>query len=527
MSKILKLLNLFLFLFLAACSSAPVKNLRINIRSEPYSLDPRVARDLPSQTITKMFFDGLTRINHLDQVELAVAEKIEVSSDGKTYTFHLREASWSNGDRVTAQDFAYGWKKVLDPNFPTDQAFQLYGIKNAKAARQGVVSLEEVGIRVKDEKTLEVELEYVVPYFEEMVAMPPFFPIHQKTDEQRAGWAGQPETFVSNGPFLMTEWKHSDHIHAVKNPHYWDAAHVKLKSIELMMVSEDAELKMYEKKEVDWAGSPLSILPLDALPALKKQKILNKSPFLATYFFRLNVEKAPFNHPLMRKAFALAINRQEIVEHVTYGQQEMATALVPPVMGLQDAPYFQDGATELAKEYFGQALKELKINVSDLPPLSLIYMSGERNHLIAQAVQQQWFETFGIRVNLESMEYKVYLDRISKRDFHLASGSWTADYKDPMNFLEVFQYKGVGSNNTGWEDSRYVDLLNNARGASTSTHRTQLLKDAERLLMEEMPLIPIFHYNLLYVRNADVHDIVLTSLGKIDFKWAYLSEETR
>lgn len=522
MSRFIKLFNVFFLLILSACGTQKPPGMRVNIAAEPYSLDPRKARDLQSQTIAKMFFEGLTRINRNDQAELALAERIEVSQDGKTYTFYLRDARWNNSDFVTAHDFAYSWMKVLDPSFPTDQAFQLYVIKNARQAKSGKAALDQVGIKVLGPKIIQVELEYPVAYFQELVAMPVFFPIHESNDIQNRNWASSAETFICNGPFLIKEWKHSDRIEAVRNPHYWDATHVKLKQIELMMVSEDAELKMYQKNELDWAGSPFSMLPINALPELKKQKALCVRPFLGTYFFRANVEKPPFNHPLMRKAFALAVNRKEIIENVTQGEQAVATGLVPAAMGLKNEPYFQDGDGELAKSYFKQALEEL--NLTKPPAISLMYVAGDRNHTIAQAVQQQWREAFGIEVKLEAIERKVYFDKLSKRDYQLATSSWTADFKDPINFLEVFKYKAGGSNNTAWEHPRYTALLDLAMGAIDKEKRMGFLKESETLLMDEMPVIPVFYYTMLYVMNEQIHDVVLTSLGNIDFKWAYITQ---
>ncbi len=500
---------------LCACGGAKTQHLKINIGAEPYSLDPRCARDLQSQTIAKMFFEGLVRINPMDKPELALAEKVDISEEGKTYTFTLRKATWSDGGPVTADDFVYAWRQVLSPDFPSDQAFQLYAVKNAKAAKSGALPLEEVGVSARDGKLI-VELENPTPYFLELLAMPVFFPVNAKLDQEDPQWAQNGDNYISNGPFALEEWRHSDAIVVKKNPGYWDAGHVKLGKIELVMVSEETEFKMYERKELDWAGSPLSILPLGALPTLKEKKSLNQKPFLATYFFRLNTEKAPFNDLRVRRAFALALNRQEIVEHVTQGGQLPATGLVPSSMGLQNQPYFKDGDEQEAKDILSG------VDLSKMPPVKLLYISSERNHLIAQAVQQQWQKALGIAVELEGVERKVCFEKMSKKDYQLASGSWTADFNDPINFLEVFKYKTNGSNNTLWEDSRYAALLDQAMETVDLSERKLLFQASEELLIESMPIIPLFYYTMLYVKNDKVHDVVVSALGSIDFKWAYL-----
>ena len=313
---------------------------RINIRDEPQTLDPRKARHLNSLAIVHMLFDGLTRGSKEGTAELALAESVDISDDLKSYTFHLKEALWTNGDLVVASDFAYSWKKMLSPDFPSDTAFHLYVIKNAKAAKEGKKSIDEVGIRVLDEKTLAVDLENPTPYFLELLGSPAFFAVNQKVDEQNPAWAQDAATYVSNGPFQLATWKHQDQLTVQKNEKYWDAPKVKIAAIKLHMLTEETELKMFEKQELDWAGSPLSTLPVDALQFLKNTNELKTKKGLGTYFIRTNTEFLPLSHPSIRKAFALAINRKAIVDHVTQGNQLPATGFVPLSFGLQKAALF-------------------------------------------------------------------------------------------------------------------------------------------------------------------------------------------
>ncbi len=500
------------------------QTLRINIQSEPQTLDPRKARSLSGQTLVRMLFEGLTRVNKEEKPELALASSVDISSDLRIYTFHLKESVWSNGDSVLASDFIYAWKKMLSPDFPSDIAFQLYVIKNGKAAKEGKVPIDQIGVKILSDKTLEVELENPTPYFLDLVACPAFFPIPQKVDEQNPFWPQNASTYVGNGPFQLIEWKHQDHLTLVKNPQYWDAPAVKIASLELQMLQEETELNCFEKQKIDWAGSPLSLLPVDALDSLRKENKLNTKELLGTYFIRVNTEASPFNHPLMRKAFALAIYRSAIVEHVTRGDQIPATGLVPIFLKLQKQPYFQDGDLTEARRLFDEALRAQQLTKENLPEISLLYRTEERNHLIAQAIQQQWFEAFGIRVKLQSVEGKVYFDRISKQDFQLSSGSWVADFADPINFLEVFKFKKSGSNNTLWENPRYIELLDQSSEVIDSQQRLELLAQSEQILIDEMPMIPIFYYTMLYVNQPHLKDVVLSSMGQIDFKWAYFEE---
>jgi oligopeptide transport system substrate-binding protein len=484
-----------------------------------------MARQLHSQIIVKMLFEGLTRVNKNSKPELALAAAIEISSDLKTYTFHLRPSQWTNGDPVTAEDFVYAWKKLLDPSYYSDMASQLYVIENAKQAKEGSVPLDEVGIRLLDEEKFQVTLNEPVPYFLEMISFPAFFPVNCKVDQENKHWAENAREYVGNGPFALQLWQHHDQLLVTKNPNYWDESQVQLDGVQFVMVKDDTAFLMYEKKELDWVGSPFSNLPVDLLKVLKQDNSLMAKEALATYFLRCNTGIAPFNHPKIRRAFALATERQEIVEHVTQGGQLPATGLVPVAMGLREAPYFQDGDVAGAQALLKEALIEMKLPKESLNNATLTYRSSERNHLIAQALQQQWFAAFGVRVKLEAVEGKVYFDRISRQDYQLIASDWFADYNDPINFLEVFKSKDRGSNNTRWENAEYARLLEESSRTSNQPLRRELLAKSEQILMQEMPIIPIFHYTLLYTSRPEIHNVVVSSLGGVDFKWASIDQK--
>jgi oligopeptide transport system substrate-binding protein len=503
------------------------RTVKINIGDEPQTLDPRKARDLNCQTIARMLFEGLTRVNVLEKAELALAESVTISADLKTYTFRLKNSVWSNGDPVKASDFIYAWKKVLSPDFPSDTAFNLYPIKNAKIAKEGKLKVDDIGVLALDDQTLVVALECPTPYFLDLIACPAYFPVNQKVDEKNSSWFQNAADYVGNGPFQLVEWKHQDHLALKKNGKYWDAACVKINSLELLMLQGETELKLFEKKDLDWAGSPLSTLPLEALQSLKNDSNFKTKELLGTYFIRTNTERAPFNHSLMRKAFALAINRRAIVDHVTQGNQIPATGLVPISLELQRQPYFRDGDLKRARALFSEALSTLELKKEELPDICLMYRAGERNHLIAQAVQQQWFEAFGVSIKLESIEGKIYFDKLSKQNYQMAFGDWIADFADPINFLEVFKYKKGGSNNTLWENARFIELLDQSSQESDFAKRCEILAQSEQILIEQMPIIPIFYYSMLYVNQPTLKDVVLSSMGQIDFKWASVENDAK
>ena len=385
-------------------AAAAIRPLRINIGSEPQTLDPRKTRELSGVAIMRMLFEGLVRTNLKDEAELALAESVVVSPDEKIYTFTLRKSLWSNGDPVTADDFVYAWRKMADPLFASDYAFQLYMIKNVRLAKEGKIGLDQIGANAPDPYTLVVELEQPIPYFLDLLSFPAFYPVNRKVDAVCPEWAEKVSTFVSNGPFVLKEWRPNSKIQVKKNDTYWDALGVKLSEIEMILVKADTEFFMFQNHELDWAGSPLSVLPLDAMPTLKQQQILQIKPLLGTFFLRVNTKRKLLQEEGFRKALAYAINRQKLVEHVTLGNQLPAQALVPPTMGLQKTAYFSDGDLARAQLHFEKALQKSKTSIKNFPELKLMYAAGEKGDRIAQAVQQQWNEAFGIHIVLEPVE---------------------------------------------------------------------------------------------------------------------------
>jgi oligopeptide transport system substrate-binding protein len=288
------------------------------------------------------------------------------------------------------------------------------------------------------------------------------------------------------------------------------------------MVDAETGLKMFTSGEIDWEGSPFSVIPLDALASLQEKKMIETHPLLGTYWIRVNTEIAPFHTEELRKSLALAINREEIVTHIVEGVP--ATGIVPASFGLQDSPYFCDGSEEEAASFFNAALQKEKLTIEKLPEITLTYIADTKNHRIAQIIQDQWYKVLQISINLEPLERKVYFDRVSKGDFQLACGSWVADFRDPINFLEVFKSKNIGTNNTHWESLDYQKALEASYSLLAPSERKEALKKTEEILMAEMPVIPIFHYTMLNVKQNRLKDVVLTDAGHIDFKWASFVE---
>jgi len=293
------------------------QNITINITSEPQTLDPRKVRALTDANLIRMFMEGLTRVDKSGKSSLALAQKLAVSNDLKTYTFTLKNTQWSNGDPVTAQDFSYAWKKTLSPEFNAPNANILYVIKNAKEVKTGQLPLSLVGIETPDTKTLIVKLNHPTPYFLELLSHPIFFPVNSSVDRANSHWAENHNTYVGNGPFVLHDWKHHNALDAKKNDQYWDKKMVQITDLKMVMVTEDTGFNMFGTKELSWDGSPFSTIPVDAIQDLKAKEKLQTAPVLATEWIRVNIDQAPFQSKKLRRALAYAIDRQAIVDHIT------------------------------------------------------------------------------------------------------------------------------------------------------------------------------------------------------------------
>ena len=318
-------------LVLAGCSSssdgAEEKILKMNIPTgEPDSLDPAKAFDEQSMDVVNALFEGLLRLDEEHQPQPAVAEKVEKSEDGLVYTFHLGDAKWSNGEPVTAEDFEYAWKRVLNPDTAAKPAFLLYFIENAEAYNNGEAKEDEVGVKALDEKTLEVRLGQPTPYFEQLVCYTPFYPVYKKGLEENDKMYGDAESYVSNGPFKMAEWSHDSKIKVEKNEHYREADKVKLDGIEWSMVKdENTAYQMYENGEFHIGSAPN-----DLQAKLIEEGKIEVGPSSGLEFFSFNVTKEPFTNKKIRQAFALAVDRKSIIDNVVQGNQEAALAYVAP-----------------------------------------------------------------------------------------------------------------------------------------------------------------------------------------------------
>lgn len=289
-----------------------------------------------------------------------------------------------------------------------------------------------------------------------------------------------------------------------------------------MIDDENTALQMYNNDELDWTGSPTDVIPLSAIPALKDEGTLNITPLASVYYYAFNTEEEPFDNVNIRKAFSLALNRQGIVENITKGEQQPATALVPPsIFEENNEGYFKDNDVEQAKEYLEKGLEEL--GLEELPKIKISYNTSEAHGAIAQAVQDMWRENLGVEVELNNEEWNVFLDTMGEGNFQVGRMGWNADFNDAINFLEIFESVG-GNNYTNWENEDYANLLKESRVETDEAARRDILRQAEQIFMDEMPIAPIYFYTNVWVNKDNVKDITVSPIGTMQFKWGYISE---
>lgn len=500
--------------------------LNLAISSEVRSLDPRVGNDYPSALIIKMLYDGLMRMGPDGKLTQGIAESYDISDDQKTYTFYLRSSRWSNGDPVTAYDFEYAWKKAIDPQYAKTGSFTFYVIKNVAACLEKRATLDEVGIKALDERTLLVELEHPTPYFLSLTTCSTFAPICKKVALERADWSYYGDKFfVSNGPFYLEKWQKGDSITLRKNRIYWDESNVRLNGINILIVPDaTTQFYMFEKGDIDWLGSPFGKIPIDLVKDHDHEKKIHHLEAMGVNWLFVNTKKIPFSNKNFRMALASAINRQTICDNILQKGEKSALGILGSEFSKQLQPYFEDGNNELAKQYLDKALEELGMTLNDLPPISISFPSTDSSFRLVQALQQQMEESLGIKILINHSEWLVHFNNVTNGSYELGLMSWVSWINDPIYFLNTFREEKLATNMSRWEHPLYKYYLNRSDHEIDIEERKKDLVRAEALLMAEMPVIPLHYLMISYAHHPKLKNFYLSSLYEIDFKHAYFSE---
>ena len=487
-----------------------------NLGADPKTLDPQLNSAADGGYIINNTFEGLMReVN--GKLEPKMAESYEVSEDGLTYTFKLRDAKWSDGKPVTAKDFEFSWKRALSPEVASEYSFQMFYIKGGQEYFNGEASVDDVAVKAIDDKTLEVVLNAPTPYFLDLTTFYTYMPTREDLVDNEGIWAKDPAKAVSNGPFKLAECKTGDKVVLVKNENYWDQETVKLDKIEaLMIVDESTMLTAYEAGELDIIDN----MPTQEIPRLQAEDpTFQILPILGTYYYIFNVEKAPTDNLNVRRALALAIDREAIVNTVTKGGQIPATGYVPNGLRTSTGEDFRKVAGDYGIDPTAANVEEAKKllaeagypNGEGFPTIELVYNTSEGHKAIAEAIQEMWKQNLGINITLANQEWAVFQDTRHNGNFTIARAGWLGDYADPMTFLDLWTSYS-GNNDSQWKNTDYDALIEKTKLAE-GEERDKLLLEIEKMMMDEMIVMPIYYYTDPVMIQEHVVDAEKTILG--------------
>lgn len=477
--------------------------------AEPRGLDPHRATGVTENKIISALIEGLIAYHPTDDnlPEPGVAERWEANEDASVWTFYFREdARWSNGDLVTAQDFLYSYERFLTPALAAEYVNMLFIVENAREFNEGALDdFSEVGFEVLDDRTFRFHLVGPTPFFPNMLKHYSWYPVHPPTIEAHGGMtdlSGRWTTagnFVGNGPFILSEWKPNQYILASRSPTYWDRDRMKLNGIAFFPVGDDnTERRMFDSGLLHMTNT----VPTNDIPSLRQSSPdkLRLDPYLGTYFYRINTTRAPLDDVRVRRALALSIDRKSLVERVTLGDQQPAYSYVPPG--------FEGYENQTSLSYNPEKARELLAEAGypggrGFPQFYLLFNTSEGHRKLAEAVVAMWNRELGIRLQLENKEWKVYLDTQVHMEFDISRAGWIGDYMDPITFLEMFT-TGNGNNNTGFANPQYDERIAAGFRSKTQEEHYRVLQEAEAILMDEVPVIPVYYYTRIYLKDPRV-----------------------
>ncbi|WP_072576250.1 peptide ABC transporter substrate-binding protein [Suttonella ornithocola] len=481
--------------------------------SEPHSIDPQIAEGVPSSHIQRDLFEGLVAEDSKGELVPGVAKNWDVSDDGKTYTFHLRDTKWSDGSPFTADDVVYALQRLVDPAVGSTYSFIIYPIVNAKAIAEGEEKdLNKLGVKAIDPHTVEITLNSPTPYFLGLLTHSSTYPVPKAVVEKYGKEWTRKENIVSNGPFKMAEWVPNSKMTLVKSDNYWDKDAVKLDKVVFYPIEDqNAELKRYRAGELDWTYE----IPNDQIKWLKANLAdeLKIEPYLGVYYYGFNLTKAPFkDNPKLREALSLAIDRKVLTEKVTGAGELPAYNFIPPgVLHYKSyepeiANWSREKQIEEAKKLYAEAgySKEHPLK------LELVYNTSENHKKIAVAIAAMWKQVLGVQTDLVNQEWKVYLQNRREKNTQAFRAGWIGDYNDPYTFLELFQSNAGGLNDPGYANADFDKYVADAANIQDLDERAKVLQQAEKQFVNDTAVMPIYHYvtkRLVkpYVKGYDIN----------------------
>jgi len=460
-------------------------------------------------SLSKNIYEGFTRIDEKGLPQLAGADSIDVTPDGLKYEIHLRENHWTDGSLVTARDYENGWKEALSPTSNCPRADLLYMIKNAEQAKKGLIESGSIGIQSLNDQTLLVELAHPSPHFLELLAQPICAPLADVKEKE-------PKKF--NGPFQVAGWKHGDYLNLKKNPNYWDKDQIVLENINIYMVQDTmTAFTMFEKGQIDWVGVPLVPLPIEIISRLEEKKALKSHPVDRAFWVFLNTLSPPLSSPSIRQALNLSFDRKAITDHIFTGHP-LKKPLPDALLSIEPAFEIEENLV-LANQEFELGLEELNLTRETFPPLVITYSQQAGRKQVAEYLQQVWSKGLGIEVKLEPQEWNIFRVNLGTGNYQISGSFEAAFYKDPLELMQKFATLGP-NNFPQWTNPEFIEIVNLARNEVDPDKRINLLADAEQILMEDVPFIPICSDEFIFSHHTDLKGYIFDCVGACDFSRA-------
>ena len=508
----------------AAESLADAQELTFILSNEPDGIDPNVTNNSFAVPFLVNCFEGLVTYNEAGEVVPGNAESWDINDDLTVFTFHLRDGlKWSDGSDLTAQDYVYSALRVLTPDTAA-QYLNMYTdyVVGAQEYYDGEGSAEDVGVKALDDKTLEFTLMAPCPYFIDLVSMWVFNPVQEATIEANGDkWTASAETYVSNGPFKVTEMNMGESIVVEKNENYWDAENVTIEKITFRYVLDTAKaLEAYENGEADGARS----IPSGDVARLRAQKAgVQIAPSYGTVWYDINCAKEPFDNVLVRKALNLAIDRNALITNVAQvdaipAYSFLATGYVVDGKDITEGRSDFELAPEAQPEAAQEALAEAGYpNGEGFPTLQLSYYSDDNVKKIAEALAEMWKQNLGIEVEVSSAEWAVFYDSVQAGDYDVAAMGWSADYLNPMSFMPLL-YTGDVTNNVFYSNPDYDAVVDQIKTEKDPAAFAELVIQADDIASSEYPVLPLYYKSNTYLLKDYVQGVYMTASGNYYFK---------
>lgn len=499
---------------------AEEQTLKINLGADPLTLDPQLNSASDGAHVINNAYEGLLREVDGEMVE-ALAESYTVSEDSLVYTFTLRDATWSDGQPVTAGDFEFAWKRGADPKTASEYMyiFESANILNAGEIARGQKSIDELGVKAIDDKTLEVTLSVPTDFFTQLCAYPTMMPVRADMVDDEGAWAKNPSKAISNGPYVLSEYKMGDQLVYVKNENYWNAEEVTLeKIVYYMIVDESTAYTKYDAGELDIN----EFIPTDEMARLNAEDpTFYILPKIGTYYLAYNMNAPVLQDVRVRKALALAVDQEQIVKEVSRGGEIAARGFMPSNVEDHEGKSFAEVAGDFG--FTGKAnVEEAKAllaeagypNGEGLGEIELLYNTNEKNKQIAEAIQEMLKQNLGVSVKLTNQEWAVFQETTNNNQFdHIARRGWIGDYNDPQTMLEIFE--SANGQNIGRYASETFDMEMELSKQTTGAERMEHLYKAYDVLMEDLPILPIYYYSYPIMIQDTVADWEMTSTSQM------------